>query len=239
MSDKKPTPILILGMHRSGTSCLAGTLQQAGVYLGEVSVHNKYNKKGNRENSSTMELNEKILQYNKASWDEPPKILEWDKSFEEEGKHIIEDFENECESSYWGFKDPRVLLTLPFWKKLLPEAIYIGTYRYPMNVARSLNDRKNSSIEINSGLSLWTAYNKNLIDFYNTTPFPLISFDLPSNEYNIQLMEICSKLGLNANVDDVNFFDNNIRSHKETANSYDVPEDIMQMYAELNRISHS
>jgi len=29
-------PILILGMHRSGTSCLAGCLEEAGLYLGDV-----------------------------------------------------------------------------------------------------------------------------------------------------------------------------------------------------------
>lgn len=226
-------------MHRSGTSCLAGTLQQAGVYLGEVSVQNKYNSKGNRENSSTMKLNEKILQYNKASWDESPKTLEWNESFEEEGKRIIEDFENKCKSSYWGFKDPRVLLTLPFWKKLLPEANFIGTFRHPMNVARSLNNRNNSSLKINSGLSLWTAYNKNLLDFYNTSPFPLISFDLPSNEYNAKLMKICTTLGLNDNLDNVNFFDKDMRSHKEIANASDVPEETMELYSELNRISNS
>jgi len=30
--------VLILGMHRSGTSCLAGSLQEAGLYLGEVNT---------------------------------------------------------------------------------------------------------------------------------------------------------------------------------------------------------
>ena len=59
-SQQKPC-ILILGMHRSGTSCLAGSLQQQGVYLGEVHEWNPHNLKGNRENPHIMALNEGLL----------------------------------------------------------------------------------------------------------------------------------------------------------------------------------
>ena len=45
----RPKPLLILGMHRSGTSCLAGMLRDAGVFMGEVSEANAYNRKGNLE----------------------------------------------------------------------------------------------------------------------------------------------------------------------------------------------
>ncbi len=42
--------VLILSMHRSGTSCLAGSLQQGGMYLGDVYEHSPHNIKGNRGN---------------------------------------------------------------------------------------------------------------------------------------------------------------------------------------------
>ena len=49
------TPVvLVLGMHRSGTSCLAGSLQQAGLELGDVFTSNPFNKKGNREHRDVM-----------------------------------------------------------------------------------------------------------------------------------------------------------------------------------------
>ena len=41
--------VVILGMHRSGTSCLTGSLQDKGLYLGQVSQRGTFNKKGNRE----------------------------------------------------------------------------------------------------------------------------------------------------------------------------------------------
>ena len=65
--------ILILGMHRSGTSCLAGSLQKRGVFLGQVHEVNPHNRKGNRENQRLVDLNTKILQYNHADWDRPPQ----------------------------------------------------------------------------------------------------------------------------------------------------------------------
>jgi len=44
-------PLIILGMHRSGTSALAGSLEGAGLNLGPVSTHEVDNAKGNREDT--------------------------------------------------------------------------------------------------------------------------------------------------------------------------------------------
>ena len=38
--------IAVLGMHRSGTSYLAGSLQEAGLILGDCHTWNKHNEKG-------------------------------------------------------------------------------------------------------------------------------------------------------------------------------------------------
>ena len=85
-------------MHRSGTSCLAGSLQESDVYFGDVSLENKYNKKGNRENIKIMNLNEKILSHNNGSWDEPPIEMKWTDDHELEGISIIKYFEsNRCD----------------------------------------------------------------------------------------------------------------------------------------------
>jgi hypothetical protein len=40
------SPIIILGMHRSGTSLVAGCLEAAGLYLGPVNNYAPFNKKG-------------------------------------------------------------------------------------------------------------------------------------------------------------------------------------------------
>src|SRR5205085_1596864 len=69
--------VCVLGMHRSGTSCLAGTLEEAGLYLGEVIRKSPFNPKGNRENPLIMALHEELLSANSGSWDDPPREVVW------------------------------------------------------------------------------------------------------------------------------------------------------------------
>lgn len=231
MTSITSTPILILGMGRSGTSCLAGSLQQAGVYFGKVSTENRHNKKGNRENNAIMKLNDELLQYNNAKWNKPPiKTLKWNATHIAHGKKLIEKFHNEAETQYWGFKDPRTLLTYPFWKELLPNAKLVGTVRHPYHVALSLDKRGDKST-FEESMSLWLAYNTNLLELLKKKPFPLISFDLSSNEYlkqqNILINQVLP------NVDhSINFYDQKLRNN--TGNiAIQTPQNIQQCYLDL------
>lgn len=66
--------VMVLGMHRSGTSCLTGLLQQTGLELGDVVTEAPHNKKGNRENLDIMRLNDDVLAHSRGSWDRPQKL---------------------------------------------------------------------------------------------------------------------------------------------------------------------
>ena len=61
-------------MHRSGTSLVAGSLEAAGLYLGAVNNAATYNRKGNKENESIRDLNERLLARAGAAWNAPPAI---------------------------------------------------------------------------------------------------------------------------------------------------------------------
>ncbi len=69
--------ICILGMHRSGTSCVTGSLQQAGLFLGACHTWSPHNRKGNRENQDFVDLNDDVLATNDGAWDKPPRKLVW------------------------------------------------------------------------------------------------------------------------------------------------------------------
>ena len=56
------TGVVVLGMHRSGTSCLAGSLEQQGLFLGEVNTSAPWNRRGNRERFDVMNLQGDILE---------------------------------------------------------------------------------------------------------------------------------------------------------------------------------
>ncbi len=238
MTQEPIIPLIILGMRRSGTSCLAGSLESAGIYLGKVSHANKYNKKGNKENNQVIKLNDLILAHNNADWKKPPiKEISWTKQHEEQGIHIIQEYEKNCTGKYWGIKDPRILLTLPFWQKLLPNAKYIGTYRNPISVANSLNNRERISIEINLGITLWLIYNGKMMVFHQTHNFPLISFDFPEKIYINKTKDILSHFDLN-HTQNHQFFDNSMRHQdsfdKENFSSHKKIRQILKYFNEVN-----
>ena len=66
-------PIVMLGMHRSGTSVLAGSLHEAGLALNDVVTQAPHNRKGNRESRAIMFMQEDLLKCNGGAWDDPPQ----------------------------------------------------------------------------------------------------------------------------------------------------------------------
>src|SRR5690606_27118212 len=111
-----------------GTSCLAGSLQQRGLFLGQVYESRPYNRKGNRENQRIMDLNEAVLAASGGAWDRPPARLAWSRAEAAERDAIVAGMEAGAAGAAWGFKDPRTLLTLPFWRERLPDARFVGTF---------------------------------------------------------------------------------------------------------------
>ena len=76
MSEWTPTRIYaVLGMHRSGTSWLAGSLEERGLALGEVNESAKYNAKGNRENSELQSLHAAVLRDSGGTWRDIPRRI--------------------------------------------------------------------------------------------------------------------------------------------------------------------
>ena len=131
--------ICVLGMHRSGTSCLAGSLEQQGLFLGEVNTSAPWNRRGNRERFDVMNLQRDILEASGGSWYEPPPVAEWSMEHYERARAILA---QHAGAPVWGFKDPRTLLTLEGWERLVPDLDAVGIFRHPLRVARSLQSRK-------------------------------------------------------------------------------------------------
>jgi hypothetical protein len=166
---------LILGMHRSGTSCLTGSLERCGVYLGEVKRKGKHNQKGYFEKEEVYKIHDQILRMNKGTWDAPPKSsIQIHPHHSQQLTKIIQELQikRPC-----GLKDPRLLLLLDIWKELTGQHYqFIGTFRHPLAVAHSLQKRNNITIE--EGLVLWQKYNSILVDCHKKEAFPLIEFNL-------------------------------------------------------------
>ena len=151
-------------MHRSGTSCLAGCLEQAGLFLGEVDTQARHNAKGNRENRNIMDLNDSVLGSVEATWDNPPKsVLNWTSEQIAARDALIARYPSDQK---WGFKEPRTLFTLEGWLDAFPKVEIVATFRHPLSAAQSLKFRNGFPIE--RGLALWKAYNERLLTLSQT-----------------------------------------------------------------------
>ena len=118
----------ILGPHRSGTSLVASALHYMGVNLGSRFVDpNDDNPKGFFEDEEIVQFNDRLLRSINLSWDSFGFI--WDEDFSDprfKPYHkaavalILDRFSG---SSISGLKDPRFCILLPFWKRVISEAL--------------------------------------------------------------------------------------------------------------------
>ena len=225
--------ICVLGMHRSGTSCLAGTLEQAGVFLGEVATHNPFNLKGNRENGTIRGLNGGVLADNGAEWNRPPaKPPAWSDKRRAELDEIIRGYAGK---PVWGFKDPRTTLTLEGWLDALPRLEIVGTVRHPLAVARSLRGRPRGP-ELSEGIRLWTAYNARLWKWYCRLGFPIVNFDAPADRLGAALHEVTRRLDLLGKPPEAEpFFDPELR-HQADPDATDGGEDAALLNDETRQL---
>jgi hypothetical protein len=231
------TCICVLGMHRSGTSCLTGIMQSFGVELGEVFTENAANKRGNRENSRIVQLNEALLKKNSGAWYRPVIVSKWSWLQTRERKRIISQLQANS-AGQWGFKDTRTLFTLDFWlegiAKTHEEVSFIGTFRHPHRVALSLNKRDNAPID--QCWELWHTYNTRLYELAQTNNFPLVDFDLPADEYLEDALTKLIQLGLNEDKAAIarEFFDADLRNQAHTpVDTVELPAHVTELYQAL------
>ena len=149
-TDVNRNAIIVLGMHRSGTSAMMRVINLCGAEIGENLVPpSKYNERGFWENADILELNEKLLQDLNSSWDDIRSLPDdwWTSDIAERYKRemislIGREFNN---SHFWGVKDPRICRLLPVWQSILEQIgckpYYLIIVRNPLEVAASLGER--------------------------------------------------------------------------------------------------
>jgi len=218
-------------MHRSGTSCLTGCLEEAGLTLGDVNREAPHNRKGNNENGRIMRLHDDVLAENSGSWDVPPREVLWSSTHRSRRDEILDEYR---QLPVFGIKDPRTLLTLEGWLEVLPEMRVVGTFRHPLAVARSLGARNGLSLA--AALELWVSYNRHLIDYREHFGADLISFDLPPEQYLGKVSEAARRLGLEPPPGGFSFFESRLRQQAVPAGE-SLPRVAQEMYAQLLEMS--
>jgi GT2 family glycosyltransferase len=141
------TAVLVLGMHRSGTSATAGVLKILGLDLGSrLMASAPDNPKGFWENLDAVEINESLLAGLDRHWDDiRPLPPDWMGSVPAQRARVSirELVEREfAASSLWAVKDPRLSRTAPLWREVLHargiRSAFVVVVRHPEEVAASL-----------------------------------------------------------------------------------------------------
>ena len=136
-------PVMVMGMHRSGTSLMTQLLHRAGVYAGSTCDHippASDNPEGFWELRSLVELNKIILFLAGGNWSKPPAEEDvLSVSVGPRARHVFSYFDG---VPTWVIKDPRLCLTLPVLQEALPDSLkIIRMYRNPASIAKSLQKR--------------------------------------------------------------------------------------------------
>lgn len=218
---------LIIGMHRSGTSCLAGSLERCGIYLGDVKKKGKYNKKGYFEIEEVYRIHDQILGLNRGTWKSPPthKLRVHPYHFLRL-KAIIEPLKLRQNS---GLKDPRTLLFINTWKRLIGRDIqFIGSFRHPKAVAQSLFYRNGMSEK--ESISLWKTYNQILVEEHQRQPFPIIHYDMSNtSKYKKDVIDISKQFNLKPQYFKLKWFISSKLQHYHFED-YDLPLSCRDLY---------
>mmetsp|Transcript_12263 Transcript_12263/g.14053 ORF Transcript_12263/g.14053 Transcript_12263/m.14053 type:complete len:390 (-) Transcript_12263:103-1272(-) len=166
--------VIVLAMHRSGTSMLSGLLVNGiGYNVGGPLIGAAFdNEKGFFERLDLVLQNDEFLRSQQMWWGGGVRSYDSDKAYNgyksgsikfTEGSKGL-DFLGDTNNAPWLQKDPRMCITLRTWLRIMgnlsPAIIF--TYRHPMEVAISLKKREDN-FPLELGLRLWIIYNMRAI----------------------------------------------------------------------------
>jgi hypothetical protein len=134
-------PVVIVGMHRSGTSLVGSIVAALGVDMGETAKADLYNTGGYFEDLRLLHLNEALLSELGGAWNAPPSSEEIETYQPKIQNAYAEYIASRAGERQWGVKDPRLSLFLHEFLDLLEDARVIHCERDCAQVAGSLLER--------------------------------------------------------------------------------------------------
>lgn len=185
--------LIVLGMHRSGTSLVSGWLHQCQLNLGSRHARpGMANSRGFFEDLDFLDTHQEMLSYfnidNRGLI--PPFNFELTDHQYSQLQKLLAAKSSNCDQ--WGWKEPRTCLFIKYYNKLIPDAKYLILYRDYAFVVESLIRRDIEGLKskyerlslneqilqmnsfeeqgkrilstINTYLSTWIIYNQHLLD---------------------------------------------------------------------------
>lgn len=210
VKSKEParTCILVLGMHRSGTSALTKVLNLLGTTLPtNILGANASNEAGHWEPELIMSLHEQLLSELGSSWDDWGRLdlneLSGDRLqyFRERSRELIN--QEYGDSRFFVLKEPRICRFAPFLIETLTsmgiQVKIAVVFRHPASVCKSLELRDN--LPNDASMLLWLRYNLDAEFFSRNLPRSIISYDELLENWRVVAKKLVSDLAIEWPVD--------------------------------------
>lgn len=161
-------PIVVLGMHKSGTTLVSLMLHRSGIEMVDHEGAGGYDDGNHFERLSTNGLNKRLLGRsggNSLRTFRPLDPGSVQAELRSDAFRLVAELESRGRP--WGFKDPRTCLTYPFWRDVLPAHKVICVYRGPGEVHAHYTGKR--SLDATRGirtLRAWYEYNLAMLNAY-------------------------------------------------------------------------
>jgi hypothetical protein len=156
------SPLIIAGMHRSGTSIITELLEQGGMDVGGANV-DEHQEWTQFSRANRAMIGEGTFLVHDFGWTAPKTaaFIEARCGYAEAvARWAGRSLSRRGSPSAWGWKDPRNCLTLPVWLAIYPNARVLHIVRDERAAALSLADRDH--LDPDFGLTLWALYSERL-----------------------------------------------------------------------------
>jgi hypothetical protein len=201
--------VMVVGMHRSGTSAVTRVINLLGVPLGrEDDIYAaEDNPSGHWESNTLCDLNEMILHvFGGFDMGMPPMPRAWLQSRRAEYLQGVmrATFDDVYRGERWLWKDPRICLTLPLWRQVLDDFCVVFVVREADPVTRSLHRREGFPIVY--CYALWEEYNRRAVAASSGLPVVTVDFDAMLDDplHQVKLLSeglSCIGVQLNGQID--------------------------------------
>jgi hypothetical protein len=195
--------LVVLGMHRSGTSATARAMEALGADLGDrlMPAADGNNDKGFFEDYDVVKLNVELMAAAGMDWHTlgeldvsriPPARLD---AFQTEALVTLR---AKCQGKIFALKDPRLSRLIKLWKPVFDcvgvPVKYVLSVRHPLSVARSLAKRDGMAEE--KALHLWLEHVVPSLVETRDWPRVLVDYDCLLDQPTAELERIAAQLSL-------------------------------------------
>ena len=212
--------VVLLGMHKSGTTLVAETLHHSGIHMADVPDELGYDESNKFERHEAQRINRRLLHpvlvptrqgfalrnagLDRAGYERNVDSLAWvrrralaqlvDRAPTEPVTEMVTTLDDQHE--HWGFKDHRTCLTYQWWQRALPEHRVVAVYRPFDEVILRYRARWRSPIRTLRIARSWIIHNELLADHLEArSDFVLLRYDELMGD-DIEFARLCDYFGL-------------------------------------------